>query len=100
MISRLPVIFFCISLCGCDFSQPVMNPESQEPIETQNTTQPKARKITQPTPTPTPTPPKSLDLNTQQNPGQNPEKSFNDFRRPPVKGKAKLTFPPENLLDR
>ena len=94
MLLRLSVILFCLSICGCDFSQPVMPTESQEPIETQNAIEPKAKKITQPPP------PKSTDLKTPKSPGQNPEKSFNDFRRTPVKGKAKLTFPPENLLDR
>lgn len=94
MVSRIQVIFFCISLCGCDFSQPVMNPESQEPIETQRTAQPKAKKITPPPSS------RSLELKTQPKQGQNSEKSFNDFRRNPVKGRAKLPFPPENLLDR
>ena len=94
MISRIQVIFFWISLCGCDFSQPVIPPEPEETIETQKAIEPKAKKITQLPPS------KSLDLKTLKSPGQNPEKSFNDFRRPPVKGKAKLTFPPENLLDR
>jgi hypothetical protein len=94
MISRIQVIFFFISLCGCDFSQPVMNHESQQPIETQSTTQPKAKKIIPPPPS------KSLQLKTQPKQGQNPEKSFNDFRRNPVKARAKLPFPPDNLLDR
>ena len=94
MVSRIQIIFFCISLFGCDFSQPVMNPESQEPIETQRTTQPKAKKITPPQPS------SSLELKNQPKQGQNPEKSFNDLRRNPVKGRAKLPFPPENLLDR
>ena len=94
MAPRLPFIVFCISLFGCDFSQPVIPPEPQEPIETLKGIEPKAKKITQLPP------PKSLDLKTLKSPGQNPEKSFNDFRRPLVKGKAKLTYPPENLLDR
>ena len=94
MISRIQVILFWISLCGCDLSQPIMNPESQEPIETQSMPQPKAKKIIPPSP------PKPLELKTQPKQGQNPEKSFNDFRRNPVKARAKLPFPPENLLDR
>ena len=94
MILRIQVIFFIISQCGCDFSQPVMNPEPQESIGTQSTTQPKAKKIIPPPPS------KSFELKTLPTQGQNPEKSFDDFRRNPVKGKAKLPFPPENLLDR
>lgn len=93
VIYRFTLILYWLFLCGCEFTQPVLPPE---PIDTADIATPVPQKNQKNLNSNSA---KSSDTKTKLNMGQNPDKIFNDTQFPPVRGKAKLEFPSENLLD-
>jgi hypothetical protein len=86
-------LLFYFTLCSCDFSSPISSPEPQiikEDRKPNENVEKVSEKLIA-------TEPKQSNPRVQN--GQDSRKSFDDLQSPLTKGKPRLPFPPENLLD-
>ena len=83
----------CLTLYGCEIPQEIKDTEPNG-LEEEKKTELKSynRSIKQSVV-------REVQPPSQGYPSQDRTKSFKDLRSPAIKGKAKLPFPPENLLD-